>query len=251
MFQPSKPTSIKIAIASLSMLLVSLAGTACFAEDKAAATEDKLQGQVTHIEKGPGTGDGKEGEVSFSTLSQQGLGKGLSVSADDKGDGNKNNTLNGQAETATIDIPLPGKRIDGAVEEAVTKSETGVDWSAWVSTLADRWYQNLKNLELRSGRSYRTIRPALIKFTCLRNGMIAGVVLKQSCGIPKYDAMEIEALKRTMPLPPFPEGSKRVSYTLLQGWEAHPRKPGEKDFELGSYGKDFPIERIKSHAKIR
>jgi hypothetical protein len=237
---------------SISLALLSGLNAAALAEVTATATDDKLQGQVTHVEKAAGSGTNKDaqGEGSFSTLSQGGLGKGIDIPLDGKEGSDKANTLNGQAETASIDIPLPGKRIDAKVEESVSRSETGVDWSAWISTLADRWYQNLKNLEFRAGRSFNTVRPALVKFTCHRNGMIGGIVLKQSSGNPKYDTMEIEALKRTMPLPPFPEGSKRVSYTLLQGWEAHPRKPGDKDYEMGTAGKDFPIERVKTHAKI-
>lgn len=251
---PGKALANGLIVTLLSMLSMQLSASA---EVSTSAQTDasKLQGKVVHIEQTPSSGGDKtsgEKDVTFSTLSQDGIGNGVKVPLSEGKEGSdKAGAFSGKAETATIDIPLPGKRIDGKAEEAVSTAEMGVDWTSWANALADRWFQNLKNMEIRSGRYFRTTRPALIKYTCHRNGLISGIVLYRSCGEPKYDTMQIESLKRVTPLPPFPEGSKRVTYTLLQGWEAHPRKPGETDFQPGSFGKNIPIERVKQHTKIR
>ncbi len=156
-----------------------------------------------------------------------------------------------RAEVASADQAATGKaplKARAETEDTVSKGEFGVDWSAWISDLADRWYKNLKNMEYRCGKVINTKRTALIKFTCYRDGSIGGVSLKQSSGVPFYDQMQIEALKRVTPLPPFPSGTRRYFYTLLQGWEGHPATAGAKDFQLGSYGKNFPVEHI--HQKL-
>lgn len=139
---------------------------------------------------------------------------------------------------------VPVQKGKAESDGTVSHGETGVDWSKWVSTLADRWYWNLKNMEYRSAKVFRTARPALIHFTCYRNGTISNIYLRQTCGVPAYDQMQIEALKRCVPLAPFPEGSIRQSYSLLQGWECHPKVAGEQDFQPGSYGKNFPVEHV-------
>ena len=126
----------------------------------------------------------------------------------------------------------------------------GVDWSSWVSQLADCWYEKLLALEKQSGKHFRTLRPARIKFTCYADGTIGQISIYRSCGIAAYDKMQIEALKQTAPLSAFPAGSKRKSRTLLQGWESHPRVPGEPEFKPGSYGKYFPVEKVRPKSKV-
>jgi len=123
--------------------------------------------------------------------------------------------------------------------------EYGVDWSKWVSQLADRWFYNLKQLEDQSGLQFHTARPCLIKFTCYSNGAIAQVSLKQTSGIQLYDQLQAQALLQCQPVAPFPHGTQRPSFTLMQGWESHPRKTGEHDYRPGSFGHGFPVEIVK------
>lgn len=123
--------------------------------------------------------------------------------------------------------------------------EYGVDWSRWVSVLADRWFYNLKRLEDQSGLQFHTQRPCLIKFTCYPNGAIADIVLKQSSGVPVYDQLQAQALLQCQPVQPFPQGTQRTSFTLVQGWESHPRRHGEQDYRPGSFGQGFPVEIVK------
>jgi hypothetical protein len=129
--------------------------------------------------------------------------------------------------------------------------EYGVDWATWVSKLADKWFFSLKKLEEQSGLQFHTVRPALIHFTCYPNGQIDKVYVKQSCGIPLYDQMQIQALANILPLHRFPKGTRRASFTLVQGWESHPRRPGEEDFRPGSFGKDTPMEVVQQWVKWR
>ncbi|HEY9870597.1 MAG TPA: TonB family protein, partial [Candidatus Obscuribacterales bacterium] len=126
---------------------------------------------------------------------------------------------------------------------------TGVDWSQWANELADRWYKNLIALERKSGKGFNTARPAKIRFTCYPDGSIKNISLYRSCGISEYDRMQIEALKQVQPLPPFPPGTRRKSITMLQGWASGPKTKGQKDFELGSYGKRMPVERVRTRPK--
>lgn len=119
-----------------------------------------------------------------------------------------------------------------------------VDWSMWVTHLADRWFYNLKRLESFYGQDFHSPRAAQIRFTCYPNGTIGNISLEQSSGIASYDQLQIQSLVQTMPLAPFPPGTQRKSVTLVQGWESHPRRPGEQDFRPGSFGKGFPQEKV-------
>lgn len=123
--------------------------------------------------------------------------------------------------------------------------EYGVDWSRWMSEVADRWYFQLRRLEAQSPYEFYTDGPAQIEFTCYSNGQIGNVILRRSCGVPVYDQMQIEALLSSRPLPLFPRGTQRTSYTLCQGWEAHARHTGETDFQPGSFGKNTPMETVQ------
>lgn len=256
----------------------------------AGADASDLKGHVVTADKqGGGEKDSTElKEMTFGAISGDGLGKAVGLPASPaqvdavkevqkKEDVQKTDDLQKVEEeqktkeaqkteaaqkkdevptkTASIDLPL-GKKVPvqkGKAESdgTVSHGETGVDWSKWVGVLADRWYLNLKNLEFRSAKIFRTARPALIHFTCYRNGTMSNVYLRQTCGVPAYDQMQIEALKRCTPLPPFPEGSVRQSYSLLQGWECHPREAGESDFKPGSYGKNFPVEHVSVKPKSK
>ncbi len=130
-------------------------------------------------------------------------------------------------------------------------NEYGVDWSRWVGELNDRWYLNLKNLEDQSGYQFHTVRPALIKFTCYPNGQIGDISLKQSSGVDLYDRMQVEALLQVTPLPPFPRGTQRTSFTLMQGWESHPRKRGEQDYRPGGFARGIPMEIVRQWFSTR
>gem|GEM_PF-1924474 len=262
--QQEMKASCRRALLAMSAALLAafpVARTAAAQQPEGAADPAKLRGSVVKIVKdGCAQPDsGQEQDVSFGSLPGEGLGNGAEVGATDVKQGSVKEQPDKDKDvqkTASIDVPTPGgpkatppRR--SSVEDGLSKSEIGVDWSHWVSTLADRWYFNLKNMEFRSGKFFRTVRPALIKFTCYRSGTVGNIALRQSCGVPAYDQMQIEALKRCMPLPPFPEGSRRMSYSLLQGWECHPRQAGEKDFKPGSYGKNFPVERVPLKSRAR
>src|SRR5207248_1593152 len=106
----------------------------------------------------------------------------------------------------------------------------GVDWSKWVSQMADRWFFALKRLEDQSGYQFHTVRPALIHFTAHPDGHIDNVSLQQTSGVDMYDRLQMQALTMCQPAPPFPTGTRRDSFTLLQGWESHPKQVGEEDF---------------------
>ena len=123
--------------------------------------------------------------------------------------------------------------------------EYNVDWSTWVSSLADRWFYVLRNCEHGFGVQFMTPRPALIQFTCYADGTIGNVFLKQSSGVPIYDQLQMTTLMQVVPNAPFPQGTKRTSITLIQGWESHQKRTGESDFQPGSFGKDFPAERVR------
>jgi hypothetical protein len=123
--------------------------------------------------------------------------------------------------------------------------EYNVDWSRWISAQADRWYYTLKSTETFLGAHFVTVRPAMIEFTCYADGTIANVALRQSSGNPVYDRLQIEALLATSPTLPFPAGTQRSSITLCQGWESHAKQPGESDFEPGSFGRNFPQEKVR------
>jgi TonB family protein len=123
--------------------------------------------------------------------------------------------------------------------------EFDVDWSRWMSGMADRWFYVLRTAEYNMGIQFHTPRPALIQFTCYADGTIRNISLKQSSGVAEYDRLQMQTLTQICPLPPFPAGSKRTHLTLVQGWESHPRKPGEDDFQPGSFGRGFPQEKVR------
>lgn len=128
-------------------------------------------------------------------------------------------------------------------------NEYNVDWSHWVSTEADKWFYILRSAETGFGVRFDCPRPALIQFTCYADGTIGNIILRQSSGVPVYDQLQIEALKATMPTNPFPRGTVRSSITLVQGWESHKKRDGEADFQPGSFGQDFPAERVRQWLK--
>ncbi len=123
-------------------------------------------------------------------------------------------------------------------------AEYNVDWSGWVSRFADRWFYLLRSAEYEIGVQFQTARPALIQFTCYADGTIGNVCLKQSSGVAAYDRLQVQTLLLSMPLAPFPSGTRRKAITLVQGWESHRRQPGEEDFQPGSFGRGFPQEKV-------
>lgn len=157
-----------------------------------------------------------------------------------------------EAKKGAVSVVRPAEPASTtAAPQTKSLDATGVDWSQWANELADRWYKNLIELERKSGKGFNTLRPAKIRFTCYPDGSIKNIILIRSCGVSEYDRMQIQALKKTPPLPPFPAGTKRKSITMQQGWESRRKKKGEKDFELGSYGKRMPVERVRLKSQPR
>lgn len=132
----------------------------------------------------------------------------------------------------------------------VRKVEYNVDWASWLSKVADRWFFILDQYERQSGTHYVTRQPALFRFTCYNNGQIANVTMKQSSGNDIYDRMQMVALMQSMPVPPFPAGTRRQTITLVQGWESHVRQAGESDYVPGSFGRGFPVEKVTQWVKV-
>jgi hypothetical protein len=123
--------------------------------------------------------------------------------------------------------------------------ETNVDWSKWIGQLSDRWYFNLRTYEDGLGSEFVTERPALFLFTCYADGRIGTITLHQSSGNGIYDRLQMVALMQAAPVARFPAGTKRTSITLLQGWESHLKKQGELGYVPGSFGKDYPHEKVR------
>jgi hypothetical protein len=143
-----------------------------------------------------------------------------------------------------------GGNLEGAAKESdmaaeVRMREYNVDWAAWIAKMADRWYFVLKGYEDLAHVHFVTVRPALIQFTCYSNGALGNIMLKQSSGNPAYDRLQMIALMQAVPVPQFPYGTKRQSITLVQGWESHVRQAGESEYEPGSFGRGFPMEKVR------
>lgn len=153
--------------------------------------------------------------------------------------------LAAQARFAALQAQAQTQSVSEDDRPGAFMKEYNVDWSRWVGIVADRWFYVLRSAEYGMGVQFRTERPALIQFTCYADGSIGNIALKQSSGVPAYDRLQIAALLHAMPTPPFPPGTHRKSITLIQGWESHLRQPGEDDFQPGSFGKDFPLERVR------
>ena len=148
--------------------------------------------------------------------------------------------------------PVPAIPADNP--DVIDKSylqEYAVDWSGWIARLADRWYYVLRMNEEVVGDQFITARPALIQFTCYSNGQIGNMILKQTSGNTAYDRLQMIALMQAAPLPAFPQGTHRTSITLVQGWESHIKQAGEQDFVPGSFGKGFPMEKVKQWIKAK
>jgi hypothetical protein len=158
-----------------------------------------------------------------------------------------NSTFKGQAQQAAAAQPPDAQDAVDASRAALI--EKNVDWGGWVSKLADRWYYLLRVYEDGLGAQFVTARPALFQFTCYDDGRIANVLLRQSSGNAIYDHLQMIALMQTAPLPSFPQGTKRHSITLIQGWESHIKQPGEQDYVPGSFGKNFPMEHVREWVK--
>ncbi len=153
---------------------------------------------------------------------------------------------------ATQETSVPAIPADNP--DVIDKSymqEYAVDWSGWIARLADRWYYVLRMSEEVVGNEFITARPALIQFTCYSNGQIGNMMLKQTSGNPAYDRLQMIALMQAAPLPAFPQGTHRTSITLVQGWESHIKQAGEQDFVPGSFGKGFPMEKVKQWIKAK
>jgi hypothetical protein len=139
----------------------------------------------------------------------------------------------------------PAKQMADEDEPGAFLKEKNVDWSHWVGNFADRWYYVLRQLEDGINAEFLTERPALIRFTCYSNGQIGNVSLHQSSGNLIYDHLQMLALMQTVPLPAFPSGTMRTSITLVEGWESHVQRPGEHTYKPGSFGQNFPMEKVR------
>lgn len=141
--------------------------------------------------------------------------------------------------------PFPLSASNQAENTQVAMAEYGVDWSAWISRLADLWFFNLKKLTDKSAYEFHISTPARIRFTCWPNGRITDISVKRSSGVPLYDQLQIEALQRTKS-PPFPAGTQKTSNTLVLGWDSHPRQSRrEQTFTPGSFDPGVTLEKIK------
>ena len=92
-----------------------------------------------------------------------------------------------------------------------------VDWSGWMADVADRW-SFVFNTESLGGK-FQTCGPALVQFTCFRDGTIGEISIERSSGDSICDHEQISALKDCVPLPAFPAGSRKQSVTLLYVWD--------------------------------
>jgi hypothetical protein len=155
----------------------------------------------------------------------------------------------GSAEQTSV--PAMTIPADNSEPDKSYLQEYAVDWSGWIAKLADRWYYVLRMNEEVVGNEFVTARPALIQFTCYNNGQIGNMFLKQSSGNPAYDRLQMIALMQAAPLHAFPQGTHRTSITLVQGWESHIKQAGEQDFVPGSFGKGFPMEKVKQWIKAK
>jgi hypothetical protein len=140
-------------------------------------------------------------------------------------------------------FPLQAETEQPAAQMAM--AEYGVDWSAWISRLADLWFFNLKKLTDRSEYEFHITTPTRLEFTCWPNGRITDISIKRSSGVPLYDQLQIEALKHTKS-PAFPAGTQKPSKTLVLGWDSHPRKAAnEQTYRPGSFDPGVSLEKIK------
>ncbi|HEY9776044.1 MAG TPA: hypothetical protein V6C81_19935 [Planktothrix sp.] len=150
------------------------------------------------------------------------------------------------AARTTAATPPSGPPVDAAHASLL---ERNVDWSGWVSKEADRWYYMLRTFENGLNAQFVTERAALFQFTCYDDGRISNVMLRQSSGNVIYDHLQMLALMQTAPLLQFPAGTKRHSITLILGWESHIKQAGEDDYTPGSFGKNFPMEKVREWVK--
>lgn len=155
------------------------------------------------------------------------------------------------ASAEQTSVPAMPIAADNSEPDKSYLQEYQVDWSGWVAKLADRWYYVLRMNEEVVGNEFVTARPALIQFTCYNNGQIGNMFLKQSSGNPAYDRLQMIALMQAVPLHAFPQGTHRTSITLVQGWESHIKQAGEQDFVPDSFGKGFPMEKVKQWIKAK
>lgn len=162
-------------------------------------------------------------------------------------------TLPAAPRTATKVASVEATANRGLQDEfkRIKLQETNVDWSGWISNLADKWYYVLRMQEEATGLQFVTVRPALLQFTCFADGRVDNIALCQSSGNPIYDHLQMLALMQTAPLPPFPAGTQRTAITLVQGWESHVKEPGMNDYVPGSFGRNFPTEKVREWVTAR
>ncbi len=146
---------------------------------------------------------------------------------------------------AASSAALNARAAESDLASDVRLREYNVDWASWIAKLADRWYFVLRSFEQAGGMQFVTQGPALFQFTCYENGTIGNIIMKQSSGNPIYDRLQVLALMQAMPIPPFPNGTHRQTITLVQGWESHLRQAGETEYIPGSFGKGFPMEKVR------
>jgi TonB C terminal len=206
-------------------------------------------------------GISKQDSMSRSELEDNNNQLSLAAPVSQPGANNSFGLLQGQA-VGGLQSPLKaaatqsaaGGNLQGAAKESdmaadIKMREYNVDWAAWIAKMADRWYFVLKGYEDLANVHFVTVRPALIQFTCYSNGSLGNIMLKQSSGNPAYDRLQMIALMQAVPVPQFPYGTKRQSITLVQGWESHVRQAGESEYEPGSFGRGFPMEKVKEWVK--
>jgi TonB family protein len=99
----------------------------------------------------------------------------------------------------------------------VSFQEYYVDWSHWMTDIANRW-----TLVFNAGYSSGNLNPtdtAEVQFTCTKDGTISNIVMLSSSGDPECDRNHILALQAISPLPQFPAGCKKKNLTFLYVWD--------------------------------
>lgn len=164
------------------------------------------------------------------------------------------NLLSGESEQGQARQPeklQPARLAAAAIDNGDLGSqqfeEYYVDWSAWMSDVADRWQRVLgffQAPESSDGHNSASNRPAFIQFTCHRDGHVDHVTVLQGSGIAELDRQQVNALVDCMPLPPFPAGSRRQSVTLLYVWESAQNQAGNQGAQPRAVGKESPLETV-------
>ncbi len=139
---------------------------------------------------------------------------------------------------------LSGAAIDNIDSSEIRQQEFYVDWSAWMSEVAQRWETAADLRQMRQENVTSGTGAAFIEFTCRRDGSVDHVSILQSSGESRFDQQHLEALSQCVPLPPFPPGSRRQSVTLLYVWAERPASCASEKRQPRAVGSESPLETV-------